>query len=142
MLTRLLQDERFIRMNLAQRIEAIELILLEKLEAEEKWLHPDFLNCMNLILQTDQPVDQNDLIRHCAIGARQLERLFRRYTGLTPKKMINLTRFQKVWRRMYCTRTCDSMELVHHFGYVDQSHFIREFKTFSGMTPNKMLQRL
>ncbi|MFA9455318.1 helix-turn-helix domain-containing protein [Halalkalibacter sp. AB-rgal2] len=142
MLTSLFQSEHFISVNPAQKIKLIENVLLNRIVEERKQLHPDFLNSMDLILQANDPITQKDLKRHCVIGARQLERLFRTYTGLSPKKMINLVRFQKIWRRMYATRTCDAADLVYQYGYVDQSHFIRDFKTFSGRTPKRMIQEI
>ncbi|GAE28802.1 DUF6597 domain-containing transcriptional factor [Halalkalibacter hemicellulosilyticus] len=85
-LTSLIRSEYFISANLAQKIKLIENVLLNRLVEERKQFHPDFLNSMDLILQSNGPIAQKDLTRHCAIGERQLERLFRMYTGLSPKK--------------------------------------------------------
>jgi AraC-like DNA-binding protein len=68
------------------------------------------------------------------ISVRYLNQLFSRYTGLTPKLFCQINRFQ------HSLNLINSNEqrltsIGYDSGYFDQSHFIREFKLFTGITP-------
>ena len=69
------------------------------------------------------------------ITARYMQQLFVQYTGLTPKLYNQINRFQKSLRLV--TAGNESLTAIaYECGYADQSHFIREFKTFTGHTPS------
>lgn len=68
------------------------------------------------------------------ITARYLQKLFLQYTGLTPKLYSKINRFQSSLRLV--NRQGSSLTAIaYDCGYFDQSHFIREFKSFTGYTP-------
>lgn len=60
-------------------------------------------------------------------------------------------KFVKIQLSPYCCIICDNTEillcefyknlteLAYHHGYYDQSHFINDFKTFTGESPKKIL---
>lgn len=70
-----------------------------------------------------------------------LERHFKRETGLTPKKFQTLRRFRLAVNELYDTGNTDWLHYVEKFGYFDQSHFIKEVKRYSSLTPGEILQR-
>ena len=77
------------------------------------------------------------LSRDLGIGERRLERECLRATGAPPKHLSRLSRFLQACR--YVERGCDPLtEVAYLCGYHDQSHFIREFKNFSGLTPSQL----
>jgi len=70
-----------------------------------------------------------------------LERHFRRETGLTPKRYQTIHRFRQAINAIYGTASTDWLSYVERYGYYDQSHFIREVKRYSGLTPSAILQQ-
>lgn len=66
-------------------------------------------------------------------------RLFKEKCGLSPKMIQRIFRFNSV-----LLRAQDSMmnwtALSHDAGYTDQSHFIKDFKQFTGFTPKIFLE--
>lgn len=68
-------------------------------------------------------------------------RNFKRYIGQSPKDYTRTVRFRRcvslLTEKPYKTMT----ELTYLADYFDQPHFIRDFKTFSGMTPLKFRKR-
>ena len=69
------------------------------------------------------------------ITSRYLQKLFLQYTGLTPKLYTKINRFQNSLRLV--TQNNNSLtSIAYDCGYFDQSHFIREFKSFTGLTPS------
>lgn len=77
-----------------------------------------------------------DLARHVAVSDRQLEHLFRKKVGLSPKLYARIIRFNHVFQLLK-DKQPDWMTLVAEAGYYDQSHFIRNFKAFAGEDPSR-----
>ena len=67
------------------------------------------------------------------LSARQLRRLTKQHVGLLPKDFGKVLRFQSVLRAMSALQS-NKVYLDH---YYDQSHFVREFKRLSGVTPTQ-----
>ncbi|EHK54383.1 AraC family transcriptional regulator [Allomesorhizobium alhagi] len=62
--------------------------------------------------------------------------VFRREVGLAPKLYCRLLRFRRIMRDIAQRPDTDLTSLALDCGYYDQSHMIREFKSFSGLTPS------
>lgn len=55
---------------------------------------------------------------------------------MNSKEYARLVRFQKSLRLMQCSAgNIGQAQIAYQCGYSDQSHFIREFRKFSGYTP-------
>jgi AraC-like DNA-binding protein len=77
--------------------------------------------------------------RALGISERQLERRVLARVGVTPKRFASLRRFEHA---AALARTRPSLTSVAlEAGYYDQSHFIREFRRFAGMTPGEFSGR-
>ncbi len=61
--------------------------------------------------------------------------MFRRSVGVTPKSYLKIMRFQKAVRTIDEKRDLDWGRIALDCGFYDQSHFINDFKHFSGFTP-------
>jgi AraC-like DNA-binding protein len=75
------------------------------------------------------------------ISPRQLRRLFQFYIGDTAKTFSKVVRFQNILRAKPSTQSLRENKLFFDVGYYDQAHFIKEFKNFYGVTPNKAFGR-
>lgn len=69
------------------------------------------------------------------ITPRYLQKIFLQYTGLTPKLYSKINRFQNSLK-LITKRNTSLTSIAYDCGYFDQSHFIREFKSFTGFTPS------
>jgi AraC-like DNA-binding protein len=75
------------------------------------------------------------LARHVDLGTRQLERLFEREVGASPKQVSRILRFQRLLGRLR-ERPADT--LASHaawLGYADEAHLVREFRHHAGVPP-------
>ncbi len=72
---------------------------------------------------------------------KTLERKFSKYLGKTPKQLIKLMRFQGVLRDFGHRNDCNTTEYAYNNGYFDQSHFIHDFKAYTGYTPGEFIAR-
>ncbi len=73
------------------------------------------------------------------LGKKQFERLFRGCVGMNPKEYGRIVRFQHAVRMMQLGSR-DYADITYANGYADQSHFIREFRQFSGLTPKQLTE--
>lgn len=69
------------------------------------------------------------------ISQRPLEKRFRQVVGASPKKFASIVRIQYILQRYTGSQSLSA--LGHEAGFFDQAHFIKEFKTFTGETPEK-----
>ncbi|RZL17049.1 MAG: AraC family transcriptional regulator [Pedobacter sp.] len=90
---------------------------------------------IDLIFKTNGIVSVNDMAEAAGIGERQLERLFKKYVGLSPKYYARIIRFNYIFQLINEGKTTWN-DIVYQSGYYDQSHFIRNFKAFTGEDPS------
>jgi len=74
------------------------------------------------------------------ISGRSLERIMQSYTGVSPKQFSRISRFQSILAHLSNTPVVRLSEAAYTFGYSDQSHFIRDFREFSGISPKQFLK--
>ena len=70
-----------------------------------------------------------------ATDARQLQRLFREYVGVTPKWVIQRYRLIEAAERLAAGPDIGFADLALDLGYADQAHFIRDFRKIVGRPP-------
>jgi AraC-like DNA-binding protein len=68
---------------------------------------------------------------------KQFIKLFERHVGLTPKVFCRLLRFQSALDQINGQAAVDWAKIAANCGYYDQSHLIRDFREFAGMTPSE-----
>lgn len=76
-----------------------------------------------------------DLAERAGVSSRTLERLFRRYVGVSPKWVIRRYRVHEACERVRSGAPPSWPALAQELGYFDQAHFIRDFKSQVGRTP-------
>jgi len=69
------------------------------------------------------------------VTPRYLQKLFVQYTGMTPKLFSKINRFQ-LSLQLISRNESSFTAIAYDCGYADQSHFIRDFKSFTGTTPS------
>ncbi len=95
-----------------------------------------FLNALVLQIEEDTTITSVAIIcEQFEIGERQLQRLFSKYIGVSPKWVIRRYRLQKTLGRIENGETIVWRDLAVELGYYDQAHFIKDFKKFFGKNP-------
>lgn len=92
--------------------------------------------CVRLMLQSEGIVNLDELRALTGLSVKQFERRFKAIAGFPPKYYSRIARFQGTKRKYASGKFRTLSELSHACDYYDQSHFIREFKEFSGMQAN------
>jgi AraC-like DNA-binding protein len=82
-----------------------------------------------------QMAEIRDLV---GLSTKRLIALFRVEIGLSPKAYARIRRLQAALRLL---GSMSGAEVAAEIGYFDQAHFIREFRTFTGMTPTQYTEQ-
>lgn len=118
---------------------AVMIAVLEERLTEESQEDIFVRHACQYIAQTDGACSVQELVARIGFSERQLERKFKRQVGITPKILSRIMRFQKF---LAMTKTANDLTLADAAlacGYFDQSHFIRDFTRFSGVSPTTYL---
>jgi|SRR5215831_378774 len=121
----------------AQRIQLIENFLI----ACATTASPDPLvsAAVSWIEETRAIARIGELARRVGLSQSALERRFRRVVGASPKKFASIVRLRHV---LYLrSKGAGLTSIAHAAGYYDQSHFIKDFKRFSGLAPESFFRR-
>jgi AraC-like DNA-binding protein len=74
------------------------------------------------------------------MSTKQLIAVFRAEVGLSPKAYARVRRFQMALT-LLSTGAVGGARVAADVGYFDQPHFVREFRSFTGMTPTQYRQQ-
>jgi AraC-like DNA-binding protein len=88
-----------------------------------------------------RPTSVAALAAEADVSHKTFIRLFAEEVGFTPKLYLRVARFQRVLAAIFAVPQVDWGDAVEQGGYFDQSHFIRDFREFSGLTPTEYLIR-
>lgn len=114
-----------------QRIHIIEHFLVSQLkEARNDQL---ILKAVSLIYQSKGSLRIKELQEQLCISQSPFEKRFRKLVGTSPKKFSNIIRFNLVLNQLNTGKSLTEICYENHF--FDQAHFIKDFKQFTGDTP-------
>ncbi len=120
----------------------------DKFHLAENWLHQrhheDKTANNELMYIFDkiahQPIgDYKEAIAFYSKTQKHLINQFKKYFGLTPKSFQRIFRFNDILRQVQHKQHVKWSQIVYNCGYADQSHFIKEFKEFSGFNPQEFI---
>jgi AraC-like DNA-binding protein len=123
--------------SLNKRIEIIETYLLQRLSnCQFKFSKMDLVaDVMNEMKRDDFFDNIRNVASRYGFSSRYLQKIFLQYTGLTPKLYSKINRFQNSLQ-LIAKNDASLTSVAYECNYFDQSHFIREFKSFTGVNPS------
>ena len=113
------------------RIKIVEEFLISQL----KDIQADKLivEAVKMIYQSNGTIRIRELNEKLFISQSPFEKRFRKVVGTTAKKFASIVRFNAVLDNLNETKTLT--EICYENNFFDQSHFIKNFKRFTGDTP-------
>lgn len=121
-----------------QRVAVVEQFLCSRLK--ERQTDSLITEAVKLIHQSKGTIRIKDLKQKLYISPSPLEKRFRAIVGTTPKKFASIVRFNAVMDDL--KKSGSPLESLHGSNYFDQAHFIRDFKHFTGYTPENFKRSL
>ncbi|WP_343670580.1 helix-turn-helix transcriptional regulator [Chitinophaga sp.] len=104
----------------------------------EKIIHPvdrSMQYATSRILASNGKTSLKDLHYQLHLTERTFERRFEQYVGISPRLFSNIVQFQAAMKMLDSGRFSKLSDIAYANGYADQSHFIRWFRKFTGVTP-------
>ncbi|WP_070964239.1 helix-turn-helix domain-containing protein [Vibrio sonorensis] len=97
---------------------------------------PDDMECaLDSIRQGDVI---SKLSEKTKVSQRHIERHFKHWLGMTPKHYQRILRIKKAVGYLRQHRGANLAEVAHTFGFSDQAHMTREFRTIARLTPKQV----
>lgn len=128
-----LEERVMLALSGEERARIVSAFFIERLNRTTQEI-PLVFSSINYIVQNKGLVNISALSDRYFSSARNFERRFKEFAGLSPKLFSRIVRFQSTVKE-YGKPGRSLTEIALDFGYYDQSHFIREFKEFSGYNP-------
>lgn len=116
-----------------ERLALVENFLIRRLNSRPN--NSQIVLAVDLIKKNSGNLKMRMLANQIKISQSQLEKRFRKIVGATPKKFASIARFRNVLCIGAYERNMTRLGL--EAGYFDQAHFIKDFKSFTGLTPER-----
>jgi AraC-like DNA-binding protein len=101
--------------------------------------NPAVTFALNAFKTVPQVENVSEVIRQIGLSHRRFIHIFKQEVGLTPKTFCRVARFQKALHVISEAGIIDWADIAPACGYFDQSHFIKDFTEFCGVSPSVYL---
>ena len=118
------------------------LCMIQFLEPRLNEAEPDLLvgAAAKYIENAGESHSHSAMLSFLDISERQLERRFGTALGISPKRYARTIRFQKTLHALETEQASSLTDIALSNGFFDQSHFIRDFKEFAGLSPSAYMR--
>jgi AraC-like DNA-binding protein len=123
-----------------ERFMVLDQLLLERLDGGPR-PSPEVVRAVQRLVATGGAVRIGRLACEVGWSHKHLITRFTQQVGLSPKAAARLVRFDRVLRRLDQPDVPGWERIAAEAGYADQSHLVREFRTFTGVTPTAFVSR-
>ena len=119
---------------ITRQIQPVERFLASRIRAHHE-ISPQIEAAAEMIGHSHGRASIRAIAHHAAMSLSALERHFRAAVGATPKKLSRLARLQHVCRLWDTGKSLT--EIAFEAGYSDQPHMVRDFRLFTGASPEQ-----
>jgi AraC-like DNA-binding protein len=124
----------------ASRIARVEAFLLDRLPLADPNVET-VIRVVRAALEHHEVTRVEALVARVGIPERTLQRLFRRYVGVSAKWVIRRFRMHEAAERVAEGHVIEWAGLAHELGFCDQAHFINDFRAQVGCSPTEYAAR-
>lgn len=122
----------------SERIRIIESFLLQRLRHKETIDHI-VKSTIDTIFLTRGNASVNTIFKEDLSKRRQLERMFLKQIGISPKQLSKVIRLQTALKMLLNQPGHNLTKIAYESDYYDQAHFNKDFKEFTGTNPGEFL---
>jgi len=130
-----LEEKIMLAVNNRQRVSILSSYL-EKNLLNSASRQSAFFSIISDIIHSGSLMPVDELAKRSFLSTRQFERNFKNFSGFSPKLYSRIIRFQTATNH-YGSNNKTLTDIAYDCGYYDQSHFIHDFKQFSGCHPKQ-----
>ena len=121
--------------NTNERIEYLKHYLLKKTK-EQKEI--PFMKIVEKIYENPNEQSVTDIAKKFGYNERNLYRVFKKNFGVSPKVLLNILRLH-LCLTLILENKMNLIDIALSCGFYDQSHFIKEIKRYTGISPLKII---
>lgn len=118
-----------------QMLSVVESFLMKLIRQSKKDAHRVDA-AAKYFLQRAEQISMDWLARETCLSSKQFERKFRERTGVTASTLGRISRFTRTVRMKNAQPNLDWLSIAVQSGYYDYQHLVRDYKEFTGLTPN------
>lgn len=123
-----------------QKIDLLQQFLLRQLPIEDE--DPIFEFCIEKITFSKGRITVKELEKKTGYSSRWLNMKFHDKLGISPKNLSSVIRFKQYYQSFINhTEEFFSRNDFYNF-YYDQSHFIKDFRRYTGLPPTKFEKQI
>jgi AraC-like DNA-binding protein len=119
----------------SKQFSLIDRVLVEKFITSHSMVRPEIRWAWNQLESQGGCLSIRQLAKTIGWSDRHFAKCFREQIGMTPKAAARQIRFTQAHRLLTASDDYALSEIALICGYSDQSHFTREFHSFSGCSP-------
>lgn len=119
-----------------ERIKIMDNFFLQQLK-EEIVIDSILKSTIDTLLSAGGSATTSALLKGEVSKRRQLERKFSKQVGLSPKQLGRIIRLQTALKILLNQPDESLTSIAYESQYYDQSHFIKDFKEFTGVNPKE-----
>ena len=98
-------------------------------------------HAVNIINSCKGQVPVRNVQAELNIGLRDFQRKFKEYVGLSPKQYARIIRLNYIISKINQSAITPNWQDISYMGgYYDQMHFIKDFKSFTGVSPSSFFE--
>jgi AraC-like DNA-binding protein len=122
--------------SVGQKIAILQQFLIDQLANYEA--DPVFEFCITSIQASKGQIAIGELERKTGYSRRWLDMKFNEKLGTSPKNLSSIIRFKHFYQALLDSNDTFLQKNGFYDYYYDQSHFIRSFRRFTGVTPKRL----
>jgi len=123
-----------------QKVHLLEEFLMQQYRIQKP--EPDYIDqAANFIVEHNGLLQVSDLLKDSCMSRRSFERKFFQKVGLSPKYYARVRRIGYLLSFVAGKRTADWPKILAECEFYDQAHFIKDFKEFTGRSPQQYLKQ-
>jgi AraC-like DNA-binding protein len=116
----------------SEKIDLLQKFLLKQLMLTAQDLVFEY--CVEKIVSSKGKVTVKELEKKTGYSSRWLNKKFAVNLGVSPKSLSTIIRFNQYYNAVANNNEMDFMQNAFYDYYYDQSHFLKEFKRFTGLS--------
>lgn len=136
-----LQDRAVTAVDGNSALSAAMRVLLARVDCVTHWPHPVTMDAAARLSSADTSAGMIGAVAEAhGMTIRRLEQVFRGEVGLPPKTFQRLQRFRRAVASIDVGADVGWARFAVELGYLDQAHFVNEFRAHCGLTPTNYLK--
>lgn len=136
----MLHEKLFNQLNLEDKLDLLNTFFL-KLTPKHSLSNQILIQAsLNFIVKNKGTITIKQLVKHTGYTERHIERAFSESIGINPKKFGNIVKLHSFLKLLKDKSVQNNITaFCYEAGYSDQSHLIKEFRKYTGITPTQYL---